>query len=252
MAATLRAGLSLGLTGFTYWSHDAGGFVNRAPRELYRRWLAFSALTSHSLCHGAPPREPWEYDEAFVEDFRRTIEMRYALMPYLYAQAQASSAAGHPLLRPLFFEFPDDPTSWLVEDQYLLGSSLLVAPLFEEALERRVYLPPGSWIDYQTGREYAGARWHRIAAGPVPIVALVRDGAVIPHVAVAQSTGAIDWTNVELRVFSARGSRGATSGIFALPGDRLVTLEVPAGRRALATDPLAGRVQWRVTSGGRR
>jgi alpha-D-xyloside xylohydrolase len=96
MAATLRAGLSFGLTGFTFWSHDAGGFVERAPRELYRRWLAFAALTSHTRCHGAPPREPWEYDDAFVGDFRRTIEMRYALMPYLYAQARAASDAGHP------------------------------------------------------------------------------------------------------------------------------------------------------------
>jgi alpha-D-xyloside xylohydrolase len=248
MAATLRAGLSLGLTGFTYWSHDAGGFVNRAPRELYRRWLAFSALTSHARCHGAPPREPWEYDDAFVEEFRRTIDMRYALMPYFYAQAQASSADGHPLLRPLFLEFPDDPTSWLIEDQYLLGSSLLVAPLFADTLERLVYLPPGAWLDYQTGREYQGGQWHRITAGSIPIVVLVRAGSVIPHVSVAQSTGAIDWTAVELRVFSARGARDAAAGLFALPGERLVTVEVPAGRRALAKDPLAGRVKWRVTA----
>jgi alpha-D-xyloside xylohydrolase len=248
MAATLRAGLSLGMTGFTYWSHDAGGFVNRAPRELYRRWLAFSALTSHTRCHGAPPREPWEYDAAFVEDFRRTIEMRYALMPYLYAQSHAASTAGHPLLRPLFLEFPEDPTSWLVEDQYLLGTSLLVAPLFEETLERSVYLPPGAWIDYQTGREYRGGQWQRLVAGPVPVVVLARDGAVIPHVRVAQSTGAIDWTNVELRVFSARGSKAPATGLFALPGEDPVILEVPAGRWALARDPLPGRVKWRVTT----
>ena len=249
MAATLRAGLSLGMTGFTYWSHDAGGFVNRAPRELYRRWLAFSALTSHSRCHGAPPREPWEYDAAFVEDFRRTIEMRYALMPYLYAQSHAASRAGHPLLRPLFLEFPEDPTSWLVEDQYLLGTSLLVAPLFEETLERRVYLPPGAWIDYQTGREYQGGQWQRLAAGPVPVVVLVRDGAVIPHVRVAQSTGAIDWTNVELRVFSARGSTAPATGLFALPEGEAQTLTVKNG--ALTADPYSGRVNWRVTTAGR-
>jgi len=250
MAATLRAGLSFGLSGFTYWSHDAGGFVNRAPRELYRRWLAFCALSSHSRTHGAPPREPWEYDEAFVEEFRRTIEMRYALLPYLYAQAQAASAAGYPVLRPLFFEFPDDPTAWLVEDQYLLGASLLVAPLFEETLERRVYLPPGTWIDYQTGREYRGPQWHRIAAGAVPIVALVRDGAVIPHAAVAQHTGEIDWTAIDLRVFTARGTRTAASGLFALPGEPAVTLQVAPGARALATDPMAGRVKWRIVERG--
>ena len=132
MAATLRAGLSFGLSGFTFWSHDAGGFVGKPPRDLYRRWLPFSALSSHTRCHGAPPREPWEYDEAFTDDFRRAIEMRYRLMPYIYAQAKDSSDHGYPLLRALFFEFPDDPTSWLIEDEYMLGSDLLVAPLFTE------------------------------------------------------------------------------------------------------------------------
>ena len=152
MAASLRAGLSFGMSGFTYWSHDVGGFVTRVPRELYRRWLPFGVLTSHTRTHGAPPREPWEYDSAFVGDFRRAVELKYTLMPYIYAQSQVASAHGWPMLRTLFFEYPDDPTSWLVEDEYLFGPSLLVAPLFEEAASRRVYLPPGSWTDYQTGR----------------------------------------------------------------------------------------------------
>ena len=250
MAASLRAGLSFGLSGFTYWSHDAGGFVQRAPRELYRRWLAFGAFTSHMRTHGAPPREPWEYDEAFVEEFRRTIEMRYALMPYLYAQARDSSRQGYPTLRTLFFEFPDDPTSWLVEDQYMLGSSLLVAPLFSDAPQRAVYLPPGTWTDYQSQRTYEGGRWHRVTAGQVPIVVMVREGSVVPHAAVAQHTGAMDWSAVELRVYPAGATRGVrpAAGLFSLPDGDLVVLEVPAGTRALSTDPLAGRVKWRVVA----
>ena len=252
MAATLRAGLSFGLSGFTFWSHDAGGFVNRAPRELYRRWLAFSALTSHCRTHGAPPREPWEYDDAFVDEFRRTMEMRYGLLPYLYAQAKDASRRGHPLLRALFFEFPGDPTSWLIEDEYMLGSDLLVAPLFGETLERQVYLPPGAWIDYQTGRPYEGGRWHRLEAGAVPIVVLVREGAVLPHAGVAQSTGAIDWSAIELRVYRTRRSTGPASGLFSLPDGDLVTLELAPGSRAPVTDPLAGRVKWRVVPGASR
>jgi len=246
MAASLRAGLSFGLSGFTYWSSDVGGFVERSPRDLYRRWAAFGALISHTRTHGAPPREPWTYDSAFEADFRRAMELKYALMPYVYAQAVASSALGHPMLRTLFFEYPEDATSWLIEDEYLFGSDLLVAPLFEETASRRVYLPPGQWIDYQTSRVYRGGEWYDIAAGQIPIVLLARSGAAIPHVAVAQSTADIDWGHVELRVFSADG--GPASGQVALPGGELQTLwlEPSGGSYRLAADPLGGAVAWTV------
>jgi alpha-D-xyloside xylohydrolase len=247
MAATLRGGLSFGLSGFAFWSHDVGGFVTRAPRELYRRWLAFGVLTSHTRAHGAPPREPWEYDSAFVVDYRRAVDMRYRLMPYIYAQAKASSATGFPMLRTLFFEYPDDPTSWLIEDEYCFGSDLLVAPLFEETDHRTVYLPPGTWIDYQTGRRYAGAAWHDIHAGDVPIVVLARNRAVIPHIGLAQSTAQMNWSEIELRVFG--DGDGPVTGLFALPDGDLERLDLrpAAGGYALVRDPLRGRVRWRIT-----
>jgi alpha-D-xyloside xylohydrolase len=251
MAAELRAGLSFGLSGFTYWSHDVGGFVERSPRDLYRRWLAMGVLTSHTRAHGAPPKEPWEYDPAFVEDYRRAVDLKYALMPYVWAQANASSEHGWPMLRTLFFEFPEDPTSWRIDDEYLFGSDLLVAPLFEDsAAAREVYLPPGAWTDYQTGTVYPGARWHRIPAGPVPVVLLVRDHSVIPHVKVAQSTSQIDWSDVELRVFSSDAA--PVTGLFSLPDGALRTLrlESTAGGYALTDDPTGGKVRWRVTRGG--
>ncbi len=248
MAAELRGGLSLGLSGFTYWSHDVGGFVRRAPRDLYRRWLAWGVLTSHTRAHGAPPREPWEYDEAFTEDYRRAVGLKYALMPYVLAQARDSSARGFPMLRALFFEYPEDPTSWTVDDEYLFGRDLLVAPLFEEgAAGRKVYLPPGAWFDYQTGKLYEGARWHQIAAGPVPVVLLARSGSAIPHARVAQSTDRIDWADVELRVFAPEGA--PAEGLFTTPKGGLHALRLEPGRRGLVlkNDPTAGRVRWRVT-----
>ena len=226
MAATLRAGLSMGLSGFTYWSHDIGGFVNRAPRDLYRRWTPFGALTSHTRTHGAPPREPWEYDEQLTDDFRRAMNLKYRLIPYLYAQSVDASSKGHPMMRALFVEYPDDPTSWLIEDQYLLGSDLLVAPMFDSTASRHVYLPPGDWVDYQTHRSYEGARWHEIGPGEIPIVLLVRSGAAIPHVAVAQSTSEIDWENVELQVFGS----GPAEGLFALPEGPLNRISVEGSR----------------------
>jgi alpha-D-xyloside xylohydrolase len=247
MASELRGGLSFGLSGFTYWSHDVGGFVERAPRDLYRRWLAWGVLTSHTRAHGAPPREPWEYDEALTEDFRRALGFRYSLMPYIYAQAKDSSARGFPMLRTLFFEYPNDPGSWEIDDEYMFGSNLLVAPLFESRESRKVYLPPGVWIDYQTAKMYQGARWHDITAGQIPVVLLVKDHSVLPQLKEAQSTKDLDWNNVELRVFSTDDS--PVSGLFALPGgDRLSISLVPSrGGFVLKEDPLRGKVKWQIT-----
>jgi alpha-D-xyloside xylohydrolase len=247
MAAELRGGLSFGLSGFTYWSHDVGGFVDRAPRDLYRRWLAFGVLTSHTRTHGAPPREPWEYDEALVQDFRRAVELKYTLMPYIYAQASDSSARGFPMLRTLFFEYPDDRNSWTIDDEYMFGSSLLVAPMFEEAKSRKVYLPLGSWIDYQTGKVYAGTQWHDIEPGPIPIVLLVKDHSVIPHLKVAQSTSEMDWNNIELKVFST--DRAPVSGLFSLPQGNLQPLNLNASQSGyvLQNDPSRGKVKWQVS-----
>jgi alpha-D-xyloside xylohydrolase len=251
MAAELRGGLSFGLSGFTFWSHDVGGFVARASDNLYRRWLAFGVLTSHTRCHGTAPKEPWEYGQAFMDDFRRTDELKYQLMPYVYAQARDASQRGLPMVRALFVEYPDDPGSWLVDDEYLFGSSILVAPLLEEnTVERNVYLPPGTWIDYQTGVSYTGAGgWQKIKAGQVPVVMLVREGTVIPQIKLAQSTMQMDWSNLDLVVFS-KGETPA-KGLVCLPTDNNLhelSLARQAGGYQLAGDPLAGKVTWKIRS----
>ncbi len=247
MAATLRGGLSLGLSGFTFWSHDVGGFVNRTPEELYRRWLPFGMLTSHTRCHGAPPKEPWEYNESFNNAFRKACEMRYRLMPYIYAQAKYASDHGLPMVRALFIEYPGDPGAWLVDDAYLFGSDILVAPLFESnATDRYVYLPGGKWIDYQTNRVY-NPGWNLILAGEIPAVILVRDGAVIPHIGLAQSTGDMDWSELELVTFSAGAS--TLTGRLCLPsGNRLFSLTLEEGPDGfhLSGDPLNGEVKWTI------
>jgi alpha-D-xyloside xylohydrolase len=251
MAATLRAGLSLGLCGFSFWSHDIGGFVYRTPRDLYRRWMPFGMLTSHSRCHGLPPKEPWEYDEEFTDDFRRAVELKYRLMPYVYAQAKLCSREGYPMLRTLFFEYPEDPTSWLIEDQYLFGTDVLVAPLMRVSSGRDVYLPPGLWLDYQSGRAYEGTRWHRIESGEMPVVMLVRDGAAIPHIQLAQSTSRMDWGTLELVVFSAESTQA--SGLVSLPGkDTLHTLRLESKGEGfgLVEDPLRDEVGWKIRTRG--
>ncbi|MDQ4002322.1 MAG: alpha-xylosidase [Actinomycetota bacterium] len=247
MSATIRGGLSLGLCGFSFWGHFIGGFAYQSPKTLYRRWLAFAMLSSHACCNGAPPKEPWEYDEGFVEEFRRIVELKYRLMPYVYAQARLCSQEGYPMLRTLFFGYPEDPTSWLVEDEYMFGEDILVAPLMEDVPERNVYLPPGLWIDYQSGQRYEGARWHRIKVGEVPIIMLVKDGAAIPHVRLTQSTAEMDWREIELRVFGAGDS--AAKGWFCLPEEgalHALRLEYEGDDFVLKEDPLQGKVEWKI------
>ena len=249
MAATIRAGLSLGLCGFSFWSHFIGGFPYPTPPDLYLRWLAFGMLTSHSRCHGAPPTEPWEYGERFTDEFRSIVEMRYRLMPHVYAQAKLASQEGYPMLRPLFFEHPDDPSCWTIEDEYMFGEDLLVAPLVEEPRIRTVYLLPGTWLDYQHGESYEGGRWHRIGAGDLPVIVLVRSGAAIPHVELAQSTDRIDRSAIELVVFGAENT--TAEALLCLPEDdalhRLRLEREGEGEFVLIDDPLAGEVTFAVT-----
>jgi len=216
MESTLRGGLSFGLSGFSFWSHDIGGFVQKSPESLYRRWLPFGFLTSHSRAHGAPPKEPWLYNESFVKAFREAAEMKYKLMPYVYAQAKKCTETGLPMVRALFVEFPNDPGAWLVEDAYLFGSDIYVAPLMTDDPIRNVYLPGGKWIDYQSGKVYAQG-WNKIQAGPIPAVILVRDGAAIPQVDVAQSTDRIDWKTLKWKSYLA--DQKVAKGLLFLPTD---------------------------------
>ncbi|MDJ1470421.1 glycoside hydrolase family 31 protein [Xanthocytophaga flava] len=247
MESELRGGLSLGLSGFSFWSHDAGGFTTKTPEELYRRWLLMGLFSSHTRCHGQAPKEPWEYGKNFNDYFRKATEMRYKLMPYIYAQAKQATEKGLPVLRALFVEFPNDPGAWQVDNEYLFGSEMLVAPLFESGLRsRNVYLPQGQWIDYQTGKVYAGG-WHTIEAGELDIILLVRDGAMLPHIKLAQSTAEMDWTNLDLVVYSANGN--TAKGIVCLPTDNVVkTVNLTKKGNAFAVDkdPLNGRVKWKV------
>lgn len=230
LLGTLRAGLSFGLSGFSFWSHDMGGFVKATPEDLYCRWIPFGFLTSHTRAHGAPPTEPWLYDSKRVQDvFRKSAEMKYRLMPYVYAQAKECTEKGLPMLRALFVEFPDDPGAWKVDDEYLFGSQILVAPLLESGMTgRTVYLPEGKWIDYQTEKVYEGG-WHQIEAGSLPIIMLVRDGSVLPHLKLAQSTVEMDWSKMNLKVYSA--DKKQAEGLVCLPADnRIQVVKVDCGK----------------------
>lgn len=221
MLGDLRGGLSFGLSGFSFWSHDMGGFVTASPEDIYRRWLPFGFLSSHTRAHGAPPTEPWLISESFTEAFRECAEMKYKLMPYVYAQAKDCSNRGLPMVRALFVEFPQDKGAWLVEDEYMFGSQILVAPLLESGNSRDVYLPKGKWIDYQSGEVYEGG-FQTITAGKIPAVILVRDGSLIPHAPLAQRTDQIDWNKIALKEYKADAQK--CTGLLFKPGDKTIRI----------------------------
>ena len=202
MLGDLRGGLSFGLSGFSFWSHDMGGFVTASPEDIYRRWLPFGFLSSHTRAHGAPPTEPWLISESFTDAFRACAEMKYKLMPYIWEQAKECSKLGLPMVRALLVEFPHDQGAWYVEDEYMFGSKMLVAPLLESGNSRNVYLPKGKWIDYQTGKVYEGG-YQTIEAGEIPCIILIKDGSVIPHAPLAQRTDQINWNAIENKKYKA-------------------------------------------------
>lgn len=156
LAGTLRAALSIGLSGFPFFSHDIGGFIGRPDPELYVRWAQLGLFSSHSRCHGAGDansREPWTFGEEAFEIFKRYDLLRYRLLPYIYNQARRCSTSALPLLRALLLDYPEDRSTWQIQDQYLFGDSLLVAPVLHPLVERRtrtLYLPAGAWYDYWT------------------------------------------------------------------------------------------------------
>lgn len=181
MAETLRAGLSLALTGFGFWSHDISGFESTATPDLYKRWVAFGLLSSHSRLHGSDSyRVPWIFDEEAVDVVRFFTKLKCTLMPYIWNLAVNAHKTGVPVLRPMMMEFPDDPACRTLDMQYMLGDSLLVAPIFNDRSEAEFYVPEGIWTDYISGKKYEGGRWYRGSYDYFSLPLLVRPGTVLP------------------------------------------------------------------------
>ena len=183
MQGALRGGLSAAMTGEVFWSHDIGGFVGSAPSpELYIRWAQFGLLSPLARFHGMTPREPWHYGEAALGVVRHYAGLRYRLVPYLLASAWQSTQSGLPLLRPMALEYPGEPHIDQVDDQYLLGEDLLVAPVFQAgARSRWIYFPAGRWWALENPGEYVDGPGYREVEAPLERLPLyARAGAVIP------------------------------------------------------------------------
>lgn len=181
MAETLRGGLSLAMSGFGYWSHDIGGFEGNPDPAVFKRWLAFGLLSSHSRLHGSGSyRVPWEFGDEAVDVARRFVKLKLALMPYLAHTSWQVHEQGVPMLRPLLLEYPDDPAVRYLDTEYLLGPDLLVAPVFCAAGDVDVYVPDGAWTNLLTGARVTGPGWIHERHGFDSLPLLVRPGTVLP------------------------------------------------------------------------
>ncbi|MBT2485136.1 MULTISPECIES: alpha-xylosidase [unclassified Microbacterium] len=219
MAETLRGGLSLALTGFAFWSHDIGGFEGTPDAAVYKRWTAFGLLGSHSRFHGSSSyRVPWAFDEEAVDVTRRFTHLKMRLMPYLYQQGLDAAETGVPLMRPMVLEFPEDPATAYLDRQYMLGSDLLVAPVFSADGTVDFYLPSGQWTSLLTGETVTGGSWRSETHGFDSLPLYVHPGTALPWGARVDGPEYDYHDELQLRVFA-----GGT-------GTRSVTVTNPDGR----------------------
>ena len=219
MEESLRGGLSLTSSGFGFWSHDIGGFESTSTPDVYKRWCAFGLLSTHSRLHGSTSyRVPWAYDEEAVDVVRYFAGLKASLMPYLYRNVVETSQSGIPMMRSMVLEFTEDRNCAYLADQYMLGDSLLVAPIFNEEGMAEYYLPEGHWTSLLSGEEKEGGRWYREKHGYLSIPLYVREGSIIAMG--ARSDNAVyDYTDgTTLRVYTLGDGEEVQTSIYDTEG----------------------------------
>lgn len=229
MAESLRGGLSLSLSGFGFWSHDIGGFEETSSADVYKRWTAFGLLSSHSRLHGNTSyRVPWLFDEEAVDVMRFFTQWKCRLMPYIFAEAVQTAEVGIPTMRAMVMEFGDDPTCIMLDRQYMLGESLLVAPVFHPEGKVSYYLPKGTWTHLFTGERVQGGLWREEQHEYMSLPLYVRPGTLLP-LGVDESRPDYDYADgVTLHLFELEEGAEAVAMVPTVKGE--VALEVTANR----------------------
>lgn len=215
--SSLRASIpmlaGLGVSGFPFVGADVGGFVGAPSAELYTRWLqlgVFYPLMRTHTSFGTPDQEPWSYGPYHETLNRRAIELRYELLPHIYTVMEEASRTGIPAFRPMFLDFPSDPRTYELDEQFMFGDNLLVAPVVREAaLDREVYLPEGEWYDFWTGERHQGGTTIRVPVTLQSLPIFVRGGAFVFRQPVVQHTGEMPGQPLRVFVYPANESSGA-------------------------------------------
>ena len=247
MAESLRGGLSLGLSGFGFWSHDIGGFEGTPPASVFKRWIAFGMLSSHSRLHANESyRVPWVFDEEAVDVMRTFTKLKNRLMPYLFGAAVEAHERGIPMMRAMCLEFPDDPACLHLDRQYMLGENLLVAPVFSESGDVTYYVPAGRWTNLLTGATVDGPGWReeRHPCSSLPL--LVRPNSVIP---IGESEARADYDyprGLTLQAYSIEDGARVSVAIPSQDGGPGSTFELRREGGLVTVTPDASAPAWRL------
>lgn len=221
MEESLRGGLSLMMSGFGFWSHDIGGFESTSTPDVYKRWAAFGLLSSHSRLHGSTSyRVPWAYDEEAVNVVRFFTKLKISIMPYLYKTAIETSKSGVPTMRSMVLEFNEDRTCHYLDKQYMLGDSILVAPIFNENGLAEFYLPAGIWTNYFTGEKVEGSRWIKEKHGYLSIPFMIRENSII-GIGACEDRADYDYADgVELRIYELIEGKERQTVVYGMNGSK--------------------------------
>lgn len=228
MAESLRGGLSFMLSGFSFWSHDIGGFEEGATADIYKRWTQFGLLSSHSRYHGnVEYRVPWIFDDEATEVTRKFTKLKLRLMPYLYRHATQAHKTGIPMMRPMVMSFPEDLTVHTLDRQYMLGDSLLVAPIFNASGVGEFYLPKGKWTNILTEKVYEGEKWYQETHDYMSFPLLAKENSVIV-MGENDQQAEYDYTkNPEIHIYGFQGKDLVTTQpIFSKSGEEVASVRV--------------------------
>lgn len=227
MEESLRGGLSLLMSGFGFWAHDIGGFESTSTPDVYKRWVAFGLLSSHSRLHGSTSyRVPWAYDEEAVDVVRFFTRLKARLMPYLYKTAIQANKTGVPTMRSMVLEFTEDRTCHYVDKQYMLGDSLLVAPIFNEESLADYYLPAGRWTDFFTGEVKEGGRWIQEKHGYLSVPLLVKENSIVAIGAHDDKPDYDYGEDTELRIYEPVAGTTVTETVYGMDGSEEIEISV--------------------------
>ncbi len=210
LLAAIPMCINMGLSGVPFVGTDVGGFSSNPTGELVARWIQLGAFTPFFRMHSvmvSRDQEPWSFGPEVEEICRRYITLRYRLLPLFYSLFDEARRTGLPVMRPLVLQYQDDPETYRIHDQVLLGRDLMIAPLYQPgATHRPVYLPEGVWYDFWTGEEHEGRRWI-LAKGDIgTLPAFVRGGGVLPMVPAMNYVGERPVETLTLHIYPGKGS----------------------------------------------